>query len=137
MPVTEESIQRSPTEIAAKGIANSASANAQMAVLCSQRVRSAPRRQAIGNRISVASTMRPHATMNGETSCTASLMKKYGSPQMIPRAANAHHPRHVTGLLLQLSRSCYRKRCPTASRGVSSFLRLQRKALGGGTAYLG
>ena len=76
MPAIEELIQRSAIAMAAKGTANSASANAQIERLCASSGRKAPRRQAIGSKMSVASTMRAHAISHGESSCTASLMKK-------------------------------------------------------------
>jgi hypothetical protein len=97
--VTEELIQRSPSEINVNGIANSTSPKAQIAALCLPSVRSAPRRQAIGINTSVASTTRLKARITGETSCPATLMKKYGSPQMIPKATKAAQPRHVTKTL--------------------------------------
>ncbi len=70
-------------------MANSANANAQIAALCLLKPRSAPRRQAIGTRIAAAIATRLNAMSSGETSCTAILMKKYGSPQMMPSAAKA------------------------------------------------
>src|SRR5579862_8305982 len=75
---------------------NSTIAKATMGPTCAAADRRAPRRHAIGSNISAANVMRPQATTNGETSSTASLMKKYGTPQMIPSAANAVHDRHVT-----------------------------------------
>ena len=96
MPVTEELIQRSPNEIAENGMTNSASAKAQIAALCLPKECRAPRRHAIGNRIKLPSITRPKATTTGESSCTDSLMKKYGSPQMMPNAAKAPHPRQLT-----------------------------------------
>ena len=76
IPVTEELIQRSPSEISEKGIANSTRPKAAMAVLCLPQERSAPLRQAMGSSIIAASTTRQNARVNGETSCTATLMKK-------------------------------------------------------------
>src|SRR6202522_809017 len=95
MPVTEESIQRSPNEIAEKGMANSTNANATIAALYVPKDCSAPLRHAIGNRIEAPSVTRPKATTTGESSCTDTLMKKYGTPQMMPSAANAPHPRQL------------------------------------------
>jgi len=68
IPVTEELIQRSPNEIAENGMMNSATAKAHTAALCALKVRSAPRCQAIGSRISVPSATRPQATTNGDSS---------------------------------------------------------------------
>src|ERR1022692_2141451 len=96
MPVTEELTQRSPSAIAEKGIANSTKANTQSAHLCWPRERSAPRCHAIGNKIKVASETRPQAMISGDSSGTANLTKKYGSPQIIPSAANAIQLRQLT-----------------------------------------
>src|SRR6202167_4616110 len=96
MPVTEELIQRSPKEITEKGMANSTNANAKIAALCPPKERSAPRFHAIGNRIKAPSVTRPNATTTGESSCTDTLMKKYGMPQMRPSAAKAPHARQLT-----------------------------------------
>ena len=71
-------------------------ANAQIAALCLPKERKAPRRQAIGSRTNVPSVTRPNATTTGESSCTDSLMKKYGRPQMMPSAAKAPHARQLT-----------------------------------------
>ncbi len=76
IPVTEELIQRSPSEISENGIANSTNPKATMAVLCSAKERSAPRCRAMGSNINAASSTRQNARVNGETSCTATLMKK-------------------------------------------------------------
>ena len=76
MPEIEELSQRSPKAIAENGITYSATAKAHIAVLCAPMLLRAPRRQASGSNISIPSVMRPHATTNGESSCTASLMKK-------------------------------------------------------------
>src|SRR6267142_6178051 len=97
MPVTEELIHCSPYEMTEKGMTNSANANAKIAALCFPKDRKAPRRHAIGSRITVPSVTRPKATTTGESSCTDSLMKKYGSPQMMPSAAKAPQPRQLTG----------------------------------------
>src|SRR5579859_5590975 len=96
MPVTDELIHRSPKEMVEKGMANSANAKAQIAALCFHKERKAPRRHAIGSKINVARSTRPKATTTGEISCTDSLMKKYGNPQMMPSAANAPHARQLT-----------------------------------------
>jgi hypothetical protein len=96
IPVTEELIHRSPNEMTKKGMTNSANANAQIAALCLPSERKAPRRHAIGSRTNVASITRPKATTTGESSCTDSLIKKYGRPQMTPSAAKAPHPRQLT-----------------------------------------
>jgi hypothetical protein len=96
IPVTEESIQRSPIEMVENGMMNSTIAKMQTATLCVPNERNAPRCQAIGNSIAAASTMRPQATTKGESSWTANLMKKYGNPQITPSAANANHPRQLT-----------------------------------------
>src|SRR6185295_16172800 len=62
---------------------------------CFDRLRNEPRCHAIGNSTSEPKTKRPHATHTGDTSCTAVLMKKYGVPQMRPRATKAAHTRTV------------------------------------------
>ena len=51
----------------------------------------------MGSRIALPSITRPNATTTGDSSWTEILMKKYGTPQMIPRAANAPQPRQLTG----------------------------------------
>ena len=76
MPVTEEPIHCSPIDIAAKGITNSANANATSAPVCPVSEASAPRRQAIGTRMSAASVTRLQAIISGGTSVTATLMRK-------------------------------------------------------------
>src|SRR6202035_6187104 len=96
IPVTEELIHRSPYEMTEKGMTNSANANAKIAALCFHKDRRAPRRHAIGSKITVPSVTRPKATTTGDSSCTDSLIKKYGSPQMMPSAANARHARQLT-----------------------------------------
>src|SRR5258708_6503649 len=96
MPVTEELIHRSPYEMTEKGMTNSANAKAKIAALCFPKDRKAPRRHAIGSKIRVPSVTRPKATTTGESSCTDSLIKKYGSPQMIPIAPKAPHPPQLT-----------------------------------------
>src|SRR6202171_457306 len=96
IPVTDELIHRSPNEMTKKGITNSANANAQIAPLCLPKERKAPRRHAIGSKINVPRVTRPKATTTGESSCTDSLIKKYGRPQMMPSAAKAPHPRQLT-----------------------------------------
>src|SRR5579863_5280029 len=106
MPVTEELIQRSPTEISANGTTNSAIANAKIATLCPPRDFSAPRRHAIGTRTKAASVTRPKATVMGESSATASLMKKYGRPQMMLSAAKAPHARQLTSTPSASLRRC-------------------------------
>jgi hypothetical protein len=50
----------------------------------------------MGISINVASATRLNARIIGDSSCTATLMKKYGNPQMIPKATKAVHPRQVT-----------------------------------------
>ncbi len=116
MPVTEESIQRSPNEITEKGITNSAIANAQIAALCFPREWRAPRRHAIGSRIRLPSITRPKATTTGDSSCTDSLIKKYGSPQMTPSAAKAPHPRQLNLLFLGVESQPQRRRHATRDR---------------------
>src|SRR5579863_5487060 len=96
IPVTDDEIHFSPKEITKNGITNSANANARIAALYWPKERSAPRCQAIGSRMAAPSATRPKATTIGESSCTDSLMKKYGSPQMMPSAAKAPQPRQLT-----------------------------------------
>src|ERR1700730_17230377 len=84
IPVTEELIHRSPTEMTEKGMANSANAKAQIAALCLPKERNGPRRHAIGSKINVPSITRPNATTTGESSCTDNLIKKYGKPPQQP-----------------------------------------------------
>ena len=52
---------------------------------------------AIGTKTKAASVTRPNATVTGESSATANLMKKYGRPQMMLSAAKAPHrsPTHA------------------------------------------
>src|ERR1700680_1011045 len=110
IPVADDEIHRSPNEITKKGITNSAIAKAKIAALCLRKGRNAPRRHAIGSRIEVPSAARPNATTTGESSCTDSLMKKYGRPQMMPRAAQAPPPRQLTDLNPQrriAAHTCY------------------------------
>jgi len=75
MPVVEESIQRSPTPIAEKGTTNSTIANAKIAPEWPRIERSAPRCQAMGSMMAAARVTRAQAITNGESSCTATLMK--------------------------------------------------------------
>src|ERR1039458_10290738 len=77
MPVTDESIQRSPYEITEKGMTNSASAKAKVAALCLPKDTRAPRRHAMGSKMAAPKTTRPNATTTGDSSCTESLIKKY------------------------------------------------------------
>ena len=96
MPVTEELIHCSPKEIAANGIANSARAKRKEPPRAREAEPSAPRFHAIGTRTAAASTTRHQAISNGGTSATASLMKKYGIPQITHKAANAVHALQLT-----------------------------------------
>src|ERR1700737_743463 len=95
IPVTEELIHCSPNEMAEKGMMNSANANAQIAALCLPKERKASRRNAIGSKINVPSATRPKATTTGASSCTDSLIKKYGRPPRGPSAAKAPHARQL------------------------------------------
>ena len=93
IPATEELIQRSPTLMAVNGTAISITAKANTARLCCSSARKAPRRQAIGSRIAAPMVVRHQAIIAGSSSTSASLMKKYGRPQMMPSAANADQAR--------------------------------------------
>jgi hypothetical protein len=95
IPVSDELSHCSPIAISENGTTSSATANAVTAHLCANARCSEPRRQAIGTSTMAASVMRPHATHTGERSCRASLMKKYGRPQIAHKAANVAHARHV------------------------------------------
>src|ERR1700722_10247807 len=105
MPVTEELIHCSPSEMAAKGTTNSTSAKATSAPPWARNFGSAPRFHAIGTRIHAASPTQTKGATSGEISATASLMKKYGTPQMTLSAANAVQTRQPT---FHLDRSRYR-----------------------------
>jgi hypothetical protein len=93
--VSDELIHCSPIAISENGTTSSATANAVTARLWANARCSEPRRQAIGTSTMAASVMRPHATHTGDRSCRASLMKKYGRPQIAHKAANVAHARHV------------------------------------------
>ncbi len=75
-PVTDEWIHCSPIEIAANGMTNSISANTSTAPPWPRSCDSAPRRQAMGSRMTTASVRRAHAMNSGSTSSSAILMRK-------------------------------------------------------------
>jgi hypothetical protein len=97
MPASDELIHCSPIAMSENGMTSSATANAVTAALCANALCSAPRCHAIGTSTMAASVMRPHATHTGDRSCRASLMKKYGRPQIAHKAANVTQARHVIG----------------------------------------
>jgi hypothetical protein len=76
----------------------------------------------MGSRMSAAIVNRLQATTNGDISWTAIRMNKYGTPQMIPKAQNAAHPRQLTQLSSKYRAAPY----PSFSR-VSQFLRRLRR----------
>src|SRR3954464_1473966 len=55
-----------------------------------------PRAAASGTRGSAASAVRPNTTAAGEKSSTATLMNRYGTPQMTAMVAKSSRPRAVT-----------------------------------------
>ncbi len=81
----------SPNAIIGNGIVISTKAKA--ASQRRSRPRRAPRRYAIGSRMSAAIATRDHATKPADSSSTATLMKKYGTPQSTETHANRNQPR--------------------------------------------
>jgi hypothetical protein len=76
MPVSDELIQLSPSEIRKNGPTSSTHAKATIAPKCARVCGSTPRFQAMGSSTIAPSAIRPNATPAGDTSASASLMKK-------------------------------------------------------------
>src|SRR4051812_40988707 len=96
--VSDEEMCCSPTEISVNGMTISVAVYAAIGAAWPRSPRSAPRRAASGSSSTAASATRDHATKAGGTSAsTATLMKKYGTPQITELAANSAHARALTG----------------------------------------
>ena len=78
-----------------QGSAISIPANASSGRQCARRGRSSFRAAAIGSRSSDAIPVRASTSIAGLTSSTATLMSRYGIPQMTHIAANRTQPRPV------------------------------------------
>jgi hypothetical protein len=64
-----------------------------------QRPRSAPNCRpctASGNSTAAPIVVRTNTSIAGDTSSTATLIRRYGVPQMMPMARNSNHPRRLT-----------------------------------------
>ena len=77
------------------GSAISIAANASTGRQCGRRTRSSRRAAAIGSRSSAAMPVRASTSIDGLTSSTATLISRYGTPQMTHIAANRIQPRAV------------------------------------------
>src|SRR5829696_2998634 len=98
MAATDEDTRCSPAASSGNGIAISTAANSASQRQRPRSVASRPACAASASRITAPSASRDQATNAGGTpSSTATLIRRYGMPQMTDMAAKAAHPRGLTG----------------------------------------
>ncbi len=97
-PVSELEIRVSAAASSTHGIAISIAAKARMGIQCGSNGRSSFRATAIGSRIAAAIPVRARTSTAGLMSSTATLIRRYGIPQITHMAANSSQPRRDISL---------------------------------------
>jgi len=92
-PVSELEMCCSATPRSIHGIAISMDANASTGTQCLRTGRSSLRAAAIGRRRSAAMPVRARTSVAGLRSLTATLIRRYGMPQITHMEAKSIHPR--------------------------------------------
>ncbi len=121
-PVSELLIPRSASLSASHGMMISTSANSATQGQTGRSAANCPRRSATGSRTRAPITTLASTSTGTGTPPTATLMSRYGTPQMTLIAANMIHPRRLTAS--RLRSSSYLQPARSRSKGLAGIRRL-------------